>query len=273
MLTRLATGLVLAPLLVWLLVSGPLPAIAVTIAIAAALATRELLSMFAFTRGTDRSVGAGLAGLVAASPMLPGRLPFAVWMVANVAALGLALRKPENLEIAARRAAITLAAIAYVGGMAAAMAAIATHKVSAGTAEGAVSFARGTILMMFVIVFAGDTGAYFAGRTFGRHKLNELISPKKTIEGTIGGLIASTFGAWVCMNWLLPAIDLHHALALGFFCGATGQIGDLAESLFKRATGSKDSGTLLPGHGGMLDRIDGVLFAAPVFYLYLLVAH
>jgi phosphatidate cytidylyltransferase len=124
------------------------------------------------------------------------------------------------------------------------------------------------IILVLAIAFLGDTGGYFAGRLFGRHKLYPSVSPKKTWEGSVGGLLASAGAAVVAHAWFLPGLPLAHAAGLGVALGALGQAGDLCESMLKRAYDVKDSGNLLPGHGGMLDRIDAVLFAAPGLYLY-----
>lgn len=268
MLTRIATGLVLAPLVVWLIVAGPLWLVVAVVALAGALSARELVRMFAVAQRRDVIVATIAAGVVAASPALSADVALAVWMVAPAVCLALTLRRPGELADAAHRGALIVLAIGYVGGMTAALNAIVQQPDSA--AAGPLPFGRGALITLFVIVFAGDTGAYFAGRAFGKHKLNAIISPKKTIEGTVGGLIASMAGAWMCAQWLVPSVPALHAVAVGFVCGGFAQIGDLGESLFKRATGTKDSGALLPGHGGMLDRIDGVLFGAPMFYAYLL---
>ncbi len=124
------------------------------------------------------------------------------------------------------------------------------------------------IILILAISFMGDTGAYFSGRFLGRHKLYPSVSPKKTWEGAIGGLFASAGGAAVAHFWFLPELPLVHGLILGAVLGALGQAGDLCESMLKRAYDVKDSGNILPGHGGMLDRIDALLFAAPGLYLF-----
>jgi phosphatidate cytidylyltransferase len=123
------------------------------------------------------------------------------------------------------------------------------------------------IVLVLAISFLGDTGAYFAGRFLGRHKLYPSVSPKKTWEGAVGGLIASAGAAAVAHFYFLPSLPLGIGLALGAVLGALGQAGDLCESMLKRAYDVKDSGRILPGHGGLLDRIDALLFAAPGLYL------
>lgn len=117
--------------------------------------------------------------------------------------------------------------------------------------------------------FLSDTVAYFVGRAIGRHKLYPEVSPKKTVEGAVGGLLGGVL-AQVGMGtfWLLPELPLVHAIVLGILGSMLGQAGDLVESMIKRSCGVKDSGNILPGHGGMLDRIDALLFVAPLVYYY-----
>jgi len=130
---------------------------------------------------------------------------------------------------------------------------------------------RGNIWIFFllVVIFANDTGAFYFGRLFGKHKLHQAISPGKTWEGAIGGLLSSLVAAIL----FLHIIDLHHInpniLILVFALSVSGQIGDLAESMLKRSHNVKDSGQILPGHGGILDRIDSLLFSIPILYVYL----
>ncbi len=125
---------------------------------------------------------------------------------------------------------------------------------------------RAWILALVLVVWAFDTFAYFSGRRFGRHPFMAHISPSKTLEGVIGGLVASALIGAV----LVAALGRPWLAGLGFglVLAAAAQAGDLAESMLKRAAGAKESGTLIPGHGGMLDRIDSFLFAAPVAYFY-----
>jgi phosphatidate cytidylyltransferase len=121
------------------------------------------------------------------------------------------------------------------------------------------------VLMLLLIVWLCDSGAYYVGRRLGRHPLAPVVSPKKTWEGSIGGLVAATiFGAAAGTWWFLPELGPVRGAVAGAIASTAGQIGDLVESLWKRGAGVKDSGTFLPGHGGFYDRIDSLLFAAPV---------
>ncbi len=123
-------------------------------------------------------------------------------------------------------------------------------------------------LTLIALVWGYDTGAYLTGRWLGRHHLIERISPSKTVEGLAGGLVLATAAAGLG-TWLV-GLDAWHALVLGPVVGLAAQAGDLAESLLKRAGGRKESGSLIPGHGGILDRVDSFLFAAPVLLGYAL---
>ncbi len=122
--------------------------------------------------------------------------------------------------------------------------------------------------MVLAVVFAGDIGAFYAGSYLGKHKLCPSVSPGKTIEGAIGGLLANVFVGSVIRIIFLPRLDFGPAILFFLCLGAAGQIGDLFESEFKRVAGIKDSGNILPGHGGVLDRIDALLFALPVAYFF-----
>ena len=117
-------------------------------------------------------------------------------------------------------------------------------------------------LTLILVVWGYDTGAYLTGRLLGRHRLVDHISPSKTVEGLAGGLVMATIGAGI--GAALIGLEAWHPLVIGPLVGLAAQAGDLAESMLKRAAGRKESGFLVPGHGGVLDRIDSFLFAAPV---------
>ncbi len=123
------------------------------------------------------------------------------------------------------------------------------------------------ILLACGIVWVGDTGAFYAGSVLGRHRLAPRVSPNKSVEGAVAGLVASMGAAWVLGKVLGIPLGPLASLLLGGLIGAVGQVGDLTESFIKRSLHVKDTGRLIPGHGGILDRIDSVLFAMPILYL------
>jgi len=124
------------------------------------------------------------------------------------------------------------------------------------------------ILFIVVLAFSGDTAAFYTGKTWGKNKLLPAISPNKTSEGFIGLIIGSMIGCGIYGYFFLPHVSLFHILSMAFLGSIIGQLGDLFESVIKREAGQKDSGRLLPGHGGILDRIDCLLFIAPFIYYY-----
>jgi phosphatidate cytidylyltransferase len=124
------------------------------------------------------------------------------------------------------------------------------------------------VIAALVITWANDTMAYFAGRFLGRHKLYPEVSPNKTWEGFFGGMVGSVVGMFVARAFFFPVFTVADCLVLGIVGGILGPIGDLCESMLKRAYGVKDSGKVIPGHGGILDRIDALLFNAPLVYVY-----
>lgn len=125
---------------------------------------------------------------------------------------------------------------------------------------------RGWVFLVLFAIMACDSLAYFTGVTFGKHKLYPAVSPNKSIEGGLGGLVGACLGVWLASVLFLPHFTLGHVILVGLLLGVAGQVGDLFESLLKRACGVKDSGGIFPGHGGILDRLDSLLFAFPVAY-------
>ncbi len=128
-------------------------------------------------------------------------------------------------------------------------------------------------LVLLAVIWLGDTFALFVGKRFGRTPMASRISPKKTNEGAVGGLAAGILGAALLQHFLFQELPLQHVIYLAILLGIFGQLGDLGESVLKRAAEVKDSSNLIPGHGGILDRLDSLLFAFPVTYLYLLLLY
>ncbi len=130
-------------------------------------------------------------------------------------------------------------------------------------------FSPAVVIGFFLLIWANDTGAYLVGITFGRHRLMERVSPKKSWEGLAGGVAASVLASFAVHAWL-GTVNQYGWIIIALIVSAAGTWGDLAESMLKRSIGVKDSGNSLPGHGGFLDRFDSVLFSFPVVYMYLL---
>ncbi len=124
------------------------------------------------------------------------------------------------------------------------------------------------IFFILILAFCGDIAAYYVGRALGTRKLLPQVSPGKTVEGTIGLIAGSIAGCLIFRQLFLPSLPATHAVILGLVGSIVGQLGDLCESALKRSAGVKDSGTLLPGHGGILDRLDCLMFIAPFVYYY-----
>ncbi|WP_268746204.1 phosphatidate cytidylyltransferase [Geoalkalibacter ferrihydriticus] len=137
-------------------------------------------------------------------------------------------------------------------------------------ALGDVPWGRQWVFFILLLAMASDTAAYFIGVTFGRRKLYPAISPNKSIEGALGGLAGALIGAVAAKYWFFPVLSVWECLLLGLLLGPLAQIGDLAESMLKRSFGVKDSGHLIPGHGGILDRLDSLLLLFPPVYFFAL---
>lgn len=122
------------------------------------------------------------------------------------------------------------------------------------------------LYFLFAVIFLGDTGAFFVGKPFGKHKMTPIASPNKSWEGSAGGILFACLGAWAAREILFPDLMLWKALLVAVLVHAAAQASDPMESLFKRAVGVKDSSNVFPGHGGFFDRIDSLILAAPLFY-------
>ncbi len=275
-LARLATAAVGIPILLFLLYGAPWWLFPAFCLLAILRAAHELFHMtmggkrLLYAYGLFASVtlaGTSLVTLASSSEHLgwlttlgsPSRATtLAAALALAVTAIGvlLPLTHPSPNAEAGLRTAWLVAGPLYVGALLASVPAL--FLVAGGT----------WVVLAMALAWGSDTGAYFAGRFFGRRKLAPAISPAKTVEGAIGGLAASVFFAVIGSVFFLPELPLAHAVVLAIVANALGQAGDLAESLIKRSTGVKDSGSILPGHGGLLDRIDALMFTATSCLLY-----
>lgn len=261
LLLRVVTALVLLPLVIGLIYVGG-QWFALLVGVAAVLSTLELYAMAGLRR--DPVMLPGLAAVFLAPffflyPSLgEARLH---WLWAAVALLVLSIRVVSGRppEGAGRDVPV-----AVFGAVYASLLAYLVPLRELGDPAGWVGI--GWVLVVCAVTWLNDTGAYFAGRFLGRHKLHPVISPAKTWEGFFGGMLGSIAGAYG-FGLLLP-VTWYDPLVLGVLGGISGPLGDLAESMLKRDYKVKDSGNLLPGHGGMLDRIDALIFNAPVVLAY-----
>lgn len=259
---RLLTVAVAGPLLLGLLFYGPEWGWAALVLLASALAGYELFGMTHSEDPIARGVGVllvvAMGSLVYFGSDRPELLLAGVLGVTLLAVL-LPLWRLGDIRTAGLRMLAGVAGPFYVGCLVATLALMRRDLGEAGP-----SF----VFLTLTLAWMGDTGGYTFGRLFGKHKLYEAVSPKKTREGFGGSILFAAGSALLASFTYLPELPWIHGVILGVVGGALGQCGDLAESLLKRSTGVKDSGALLPGHGGILDRIDALMVVAPVVYLY-----
>lgn len=261
LIVRIASSVVLAPPLVAAVLWHRFEATAGVVHLAALIG---LLELYWIVLREDplwlRLAGAAL-GLAASVLMvwLPERadLLVALLLGATMAAATLHLVRFTDIRVAAQSTALWLFGILYVPLLLSCLALL--KRLPEGS---------DWVLLVLTVTFFCDTGAYFAGRALGRHKLYPTVSPGKTIEGAIGGLLAAFGAAALARAWYMPQLGWAAAALVAIPGAALGQVGDLVESMIKRAYGVKDSGWILPGHGGLLDRIDALLFVSAYVYLY-----
>jgi len=257
---RVATALVALPAILAALLMGP-PWLALAIVIAALGA--GLAEFFALLRARGirpmRLVGVLLAAALFLDVVAPGWLPVPFAPLGALLLLTVTLARGTDFEAVSAAAATLLGAV-YLGALGGTIAAL---RILAPVAEGGWRI----VLLLGILVFA-DSVAFFVGHALGRRRLAPVVSPGKSVEGALGGLVGGVAGAFAVRQLGLPDLPLLHAAGLGVAVAAMGIVGDLDESLLKRWAGVKDSGTLFPGHGGMLDRLDSLLFGAPVLYYY-----
>lgn len=245
---RIVTALVLIPLVVWLVLAAPYWLFAIALAAVGVFALRE----FDHIAAAQGIPAAGWPGIAAGLLLLFTPEPFLALILIALIAMTLALRSP-NLSSALPGAAAFLLGVVYIFG-----------------AWRCASDLRGInphwLMVALLISWAGDTAALYVGKSIGRHKLAPRISPGKTWEGSIGSVAGAAIAAAVYGHYLIPGEELDWVLATAAVANIAGQIGDLCESALKRGADIKDSGSMLPGHGGWLDRVDSSLFTVPVVY-------
>ena len=240
----------------WFLQPMYLLAIAVLVAL---LAFREYLDIAARAGvHVSRPAGGIAVAIVCVAVAIPG-LPIEVVLAGatlGLSALALSTATKAIPGGALQSAAIAVFAPLYIG---LPLGLLAATRWTLG---------REAALLLIVTVAISDSLQYYSGRTFGRHLLAPVVSPKKTIEGAVGGFIGAALSLAVIGHWWLPQMGLPARTILGLAVAAVGIVGDLFESLLKRSVDMKDASAIIPGHGGVLDRIDALLFAAPVYYVF-----
>lgn len=286
--TRIATTAVVAPIIVAIALLGE-PWLSLLVAVLAALALVELFALLSaggFEPPRTLGVAAGMAvvaaGLLEANDSaldgpLAGLLdaggtpgPTILALAAALLLFAVVTLRRSDPRTGFLAWSLSAFGVAYIGLLPAV--ALVGHLHGPGRSlsdqVGAAGLGSGSAwtLLLLLLVWSYDTGAYLVGRWQGRRRLIEHVSPSKTVEGLVGGLVVATAAAAIGM--VVVGIPLWHAVIIGPLVGLAAQAGDLAESMIKRAAGRKESGVLFPGHGGVLDRIDSFLFAAPVLVAY-----
>lgn len=265
--TRVASAVVLGAVVLGTIWFLPWWATVAVAALAAAFAGAELAS---------------LAGAIGAAPPMRGFVGLAA-AIASVAFVISHRSVPAFREDALAGAfvgillasgLVALAAGPPVPTMVTRVGAMALAPLYVGVPLGAIGWLRtvegpGALTWLLVVIATSDSAQYYTGRAFGRRKLAPAVSPAKTVEGALGGLAAAAVVGGAAAWWLMPTLGPAVAATLALVLATTGITGDLFESMIKRSVGAKDSSGLIPGHGGMLDRLDSYLFAAPLFYLFL----
>ena len=257
---RVYTALVFAPLFYLLVRYFPATVFFALVVSAALLALVEFYRLHFREERAPIAMALGLVsgGLLLTGMQWPGLLPERmVLLLMLIAVLTYPLFSRRELGRSLVDSAVLVFGVLYIG-------ITLGHLLLTRALEGG----EFLIFFLFLVTWAGDTGAYYAGRGLGRRQLAPVISPNKTVEGVLGGLILAVAAALVARAWFLPSFSVTDCVAIGLLLTLAGALGDLTESVLKRSAGVKDSGTVIPAHGGMLDRLDSLLFAAPAFYYY-----
>jgi len=265
LLLRVATALAALPLLLAaLFLGGPLLAVAI-VAASVIQGMRELLGLLeaAGLRPLRLAGWIALAAFFVEAAAPRSGVP--LWPVAPLVIAAASLGARPDPRGAGLGAGATLLAAAYLGGLGGTIAGLAVLP--------PVDRGAWRVVLLLAIIMTADVAAFFVGHALGRRPLAPRLSPGKTVEGSIGALLGGAAGALAVRAAGVHELPALHAAGLGTLVAASGVAGDLFESLLKRWAGAKDSGALFPGHGGMLDRLDSLLFGAPVLYYYFLIGH
>jgi len=259
--TRELTSLVAAPGAIWIIGWSQEYVFDVTIALVAGLALYEFLILGERKgyRVPKTICIAVMLFIVGAFVLEPISVEMGVFLALLLIPASYVFSRGNLLEDALPSSAIAVMATLYVGMLGGSL--IRIRKDFPGDGPKLVFF-------LLIVVWIGDAGAYYVGKTFGKHRLSPRISPKKSIEGLIGGISTSVIAAVIIHFTFFPHFPLIHAVIAGVILSVSGVVGDLAESMWKRSAAVKDSGTLIPGHGGFLDRFDSIFFTAPLLYVY-----
>lgn len=258
---RILTGLVLLPALILYIYFANVFFYRLLVLVVAGMALVEFFRMVLPVERYQERIYGAISGVLFVWVLATGNFTFALaglslllvfwasWFLFNYADLGSVIHHLALVFLGHIYVAMPLGLLAALGDL---------------------PWGRQWVFLILLLVMASDTAAYFVGITLGQRKLYPAISPKKSVEGAIGGLAGALIGVLVAKYWFLPILALWECLLLAVILGPLAQVGDLVESMLKRSFGVKDSGTLIPGHGGILDRLDSLLLVFPLVYFYAL---
>jgi phosphatidate cytidylyltransferase len=255
------TAVFFIPPIIVLIIAGPPAVLPLMVLLATFFGLREFYTLaLPHSSSVERILGIGL-GLTFSALMAFGNAgwmaPFVVFLLLCLSVLFMVTS--QDLSSTILNLGVTLFGIVYIGFL------LSHVSLIRNTTGG-----KGWALFLIATVWAGDISAYLGGSRFGKHKLYPKISPKKTVEGLIGAVIGSIVVALAFSQLFIPQLEKGLCVLIAIGLGILGQVGDFTESMLKRSAQVKDSGSLIPGHGGMLDRLDSFLFSAPFLYYLLL---
>lgn len=255
---RLLTALILLPLVLVTIIKGAPWLFALMLSLLCLVAMLEFFAMALPERRLELHPFALLGALALATPLLgDGRIFIMLFAVAFLLAGFHFLFRLQDMTKVAQELSLVVTAFLYIPFL---MAHLLMLRL--------LPLGSNWLLLIMLIVMTNDSAAYYIGSAFGKHRLYEAVSPKKSIEGALGGLFGSLAGTLLAKFTFFPQLGFSDAIITAVVIGIIGQLGDLFESLLKRSFGVKDSGSIFPGHGGVLDRMDSIIFAAPVTYYY-----